>query len=370
MSALFTPLTLGELSLDNRIVIAPMCQYSANQGQATDWHLMHLGQLALSGAGLLIIEATAVQAAGRITPADLGLYDDACEAALHRVLQSVRAYSAMPIGIQLAHAGRKASSHVPWEGGGLLTPAQGGWQAVAPSAIAHASHEAPPAALNEAQMGDVIDAFVSAAQRAARLGLDLVEVHAAHGYLLHQFLSPLSNQRTDDYGGSLANRMRFPLRVLQAVRAALPASCPMGVRVSATDWVEGGWDLAQSLAFSQAAQACGCAYVHVSSGGISPEQRIPLAPGYQLPLAQATRQAVDVPVIGVGLITQAQQAEAAIHSGQADLVALARAMLYNPRWPWHAAAELGAQVQAPKPYWRCQPAGLKDLFAGARSSQR
>ncbi len=370
MSALFSPLELGRLRLPNRIVIAPMCQYSAEAGCATDWHLIHLGQLALSGAGLLIIEATGVSPEGRISPSDLGLYSDENEAALGRVLSAVRHHSAMPIGIQLGHAGRKASSQVPWEGGALLAPEDGGWQTVAPSAIPHAPHERPPVALDDAGLARVREDFAAAARRAARLGLDLIELHCAHGYLLHQFLSPLANQREDRYGGSLENRMRFPLEVFDAVRAAVPAGLPVGVRLSATDWVEGGWDVEQSVAFCQALEARGCSFLHVSSAGVSPQQKIPLGPGYQVPLAAEIRRTVKVPVIAVGLVTEAEHAEAIVAEGHADLVALGRGMLYNPRWPWHAAARLGAQVEAPRQYWRSQPAEHKGLFAGARIGQR
>ena len=370
MSALFSPLSIGKLQLPNRIVTAPMCQYSAEAGCASDWHLIHLGQLAQSGAGLLIIEATAVVPEGRITAGDLGLYSDEAEAALGRVLTAVRRYSAMPIGIQLGHAGRKASSQSPWDGGALLAPEEGGWQTVAPSAIPHAPDELPPVALDAAGLVRVRDAFVDAARRAARLGLDLIELHCAHGYLLHQFLSPLANQRTDRYGGSLENRMRFPLEVFDAVRAALPAALPVGVRFSATDWVDGGWDVEQSIAFSQALEARGCSFLHVSSAGVSPLQKIPLGPGYQVSLAAEIRRTVKVPVIAVGLVTTPEHAEAIIADGHADLVALGRGMLYDPRWPWHAAARLGAQVQAPRQYWRSQPAEHKALFAGARVGQR
>lgn len=370
MSTLFSPFDIGSLYLPNRIVIAPMCQYSAEDGCATDWHLIHLGQLALSGAGLLIIEATAVSPEGRISAGDLGLYSDATEAALARVLSSVRHHSAMPLGIQISHAGRKASSQAPWEGGALLAPAAGGWQTVAPSALPHAPGELPPVALDAAGLARVREDFAAAARRAARLGLDLIELHCAHGYLLHQFLSPLSNRREDEYGGTLENRMRFPLEVFEVMRAALPAGLPLGVRFSATDWVEGGWDVEQSIAFSQALEARGCSFLHVSSAGLSPLQKIPLGPGYQVPLAAEIRKAVDVPVIAVGLITEPEQAEAIVAQGQADLVALARTMLYDPRWPWHAAARLGAQVQAPRQYWRAQPAAFKTLFADAHIAQR
>lgn len=370
MSALFTPVRIGNLELPNRIVIAPMCQYSAEAGRATDWHLMHLGQLAVSGAGLLILEATAVTPEGRITPHDLGLYSEETEQALGRVLDAVGRYARIPLGIQLAHAGRKASSQAPWDGGALLSPQAGGWVPLAPSPLPHAAGEAAPAELDLAGLARIREAFAAAARRAARLGLDLVEVHAAHGYLLHQFLSPLANQRTDAYGGSLENRMRFPLEVFDAVRAAFPAERPVGVRISATDWVEGAWDVEQSIVFSQALEARGCAYVHVSSGGVATGQSKPLSPGYQIPLAEAIRAQVKVPVIGVGLITEPELAESIIAEGRADLVALGRAMLYNPRWPWHAAARLGARVAAPRQYWRSRPGGFKDLFGEVRTGQR
>jgi len=371
MPRLFEPLRLGALELHNRIIIAPMCQYSAVEGAATDWHMMHLGALALSGAGLLIIEASAVSPEGRITSADLGIYSDDDEAALARVVGAIRAQSPIKIAIQLAHAGRKASSHVPWEGGAQIGPDEAhGWHAVAPSALAHGPGEVPPVALDETGLEKVKADFVAAARRAVRLGLDGIELHAAHGYLLHQFLSPLSNQRNDDYGGDLAGRMRFPLDVFAAVTAAVPPDFPVWVRVSATDWVAGGWDIEGTIALARALEALGCAAIHVSSGGVSPLQQIPLGPGYQVPYAAQVKAAVKIPVIAVGLITEAEQAEAVLVEGQADAVALARAMLYDPRWPWHAAAALGAQVFAPKQYWRCQPRELKNLFEAARSGQR
>lgn len=359
MSLLFNATQLGKLTLDNRIVIAPMCQYSAQEGKASAWHRIHLGQLALSGAGLLIIEATAVEAAGRISPGDLGLWDDATEAALGSVLEDIRPYSDMPFGIQLGHAGRKASCAAPWLGGKQLSLEQGGWQTVAPSAQAFNPEDRAPVALTKQDLERLKNAFVDSAQRAAKLGIQLIELHAAHGYLLHQFLSPLSNQREDEYGGSLENRLRFPLEVFQAVRSALPDSVAVGVRLSATDWVEGGWDVEQSIIFSQQLEAAGSDYVHVSSGGLSPQQTISVGPGYQLPFARDIRAQVKIPVIGVGLITEPQQAEQALQVGDADLIALARAVLYNPRWPWHAAAELGAQAKAPSQYLRSEPHGLK-----------
>jgi 2,4-dienoyl-CoA reductase-like NADH-dependent reductase (Old Yellow Enzyme family) len=370
MSQLFSPFALGSLPLKNRIVIAPMCQYSAVEGAATDWHLVHLGHLALSGAAMLIIEATAVEAAGRITHGCLGLWSDATEAALARALQVARAHSRMPIAIQLGHAGRKASSHVPWQGGMLIPPAEGGWRPLAPSELPQLEGEAPPEVLDAAGIERIVAAFADAARRAHRLGLDAIELHAAHGYLLHQFLSPISNARTDAYGGSPENRMRLPLQVFEAVRAAVPASMPVGVRISATDWVEGGWDLAQSRVFVEALQARGLGFLHVSSGGVSPQQKIPLGPGYQVGLAEQLKRATGAPTIAVGLITEPEQAEAIVAGGQADLVALARAVLFDPRWPWHAAARLSAQVEVPPQYWRSQPRGMSGLFGDVHIGMR
>jgi len=366
MSKLFSPLNLGPLQLDNRVIIAPMCEYSAENGQATDWHLIHLGNLALSGAGLLITEATAVEPRGRITYADLGLWDDATEAALARVFKSVRRYSSMPIAIQLAHAGRKASTARPWDGGHTIAPdGENGWQTLSASNIAFHAGDPAPKAADEGDIEGVIAAFAAAARRADRLGVDAIEVHGAHGYLLHQFLSPLSNQRQDAYGGSLENRMRLLLQVFDAVRAVMPASKPVGVRISATDWVDGGWDLAQSIVLAKELERRGAAYIHVSSGGGSEHQKIPVGPGYQLPFAEAIKREVSMPVIAVGLITEPQQAEQVLLDDQADAIALARGMLYDPRWPWHAAAVLGAKVKAPPQYWRCEPHAVKGLFKAA-----
>lgn len=371
MSALFSPIKLGSLSLKNRIIIAPMCQYSAEDGKATDWHLIHLGGLALSGAGLLILEATAVEAIGRISLGDLGLWSNETEAALAKVLTSIRQYSAMPIAIQLGHAGRKASSQAPWHGGQLISLEDGGWQMAAPSALPHAQAERAPLALDEAGLQRVKQAFVDAAIRAHRLGIDAIEIHAAHGYLLHQFLSPIANQRTDQYGGSVESRLRFPLEVFDAVRAAVPKdSMAVGLRLSATDWVEGGLEISQSKLFVQELQERGCDFIHVSSGGVSPEQKIPLGPGYQVHLAEEIKQHCSIPVIAVGLITDAHQAEAIITAGKADAIAIARGILYDPHWPWHAAAQLGATVDVPKQYWRSQPRDQKNLFGDTRIGQR
>lgn len=363
---LFSPLDVGGLHLKNRIVIAPMCQYSAEDGKTTDWHLMHLGSLAQSGAGLLTIEATAVSPEGRISYADVGLYSDETEAALERTLNGVRRWSSMPIAIQLAHAGRKASTDLPWKGGRQIAPQhENGWQTIAPSAVAFNSADNAPTAMDKDELKRIRDAFVSAAQRSARLGLDAIQVHGAHGYLLHEFLSPLSNKRDDEYGGSLENRLRFPLEVFDAVRAVFPADRPVTMRVSGTDWVEGGWDIEQTVAFSQALAARGCAAIHVSSGGLDAGQKIPVGPSYQVPLARAVKAAVNIPVVAVGLITDFAQAEAILATGDADMIGLARTVLYDPRWPWHAAAHFGETIEAAPQFLRSQPRQFRNLFTQA-----
>ncbi len=362
MSKLFSLFNIGSLLLKNRIVIAPMCQYSSVNGETTDWHTMHLGQLALSGAGLLIIEATAVEPEGRITYGDLGLWSDKTEQALSKTLAAIRQYSDMPIGIQLAHAGRKGSCDLPWHGGKCLKTGENSWQTIAPSAVPFLEDDTVPQAMSLDRIEALKQAFVASAKRAERLGVDLIELHAAHGYLLHQFLSPIANQRDDAYGGSLENRMRLVLEIFNEIRRAVSNTIPVGIRISGTDWVQGGWDIEQSVRLSQKLEALNCAYIHVSSGGLSPKQTIPVHPNYQVGLAETVASAVSMPVIAVGLITEPEQAEAIIAEGRADLVGLARAMLYNPRWPWHAAAKLGAKVDAPPQYLRSQPHVLKDLF--------
>lgn len=361
--SLFSPFEVGNLKLANRIVIAPMCTYSAVDGCMTDWHVIHLGHLALSGAALLTIEATAVVPEGRISYADVGLWSDETEEAMARTLESVRRWSDMPITIQLAHAGRKASTDLPWRGGAQIAPGEAnGWQTVAPSPVPYAEGDHPPVALDDEGLARVRTAFAEAARRAARIGIDAVQIHAAHGYLLHEFLSPLSNRREDRYGGSLDNRMRFPLEVFDAVREAFPAERPVTVRVSGTDWVEGGWNIEETVAFAQALEAHGCDAIHVSGGGLDPRQQIPVGPSYQVPLARAVKKVTRMPVVAVGLITGYEQAEAIVGTGDADLVALARAILFNPRWPWHAAAHLGAKVRAPEQYMRSQPRQYQSLF--------
>jgi 2,4-dienoyl-CoA reductase-like NADH-dependent reductase (Old Yellow Enzyme family) len=362
-AALFKPLNIGVLNLLNRIVIAPMCQYSAEDGCMNEWHLIHLGKLALSGAALLTIEATAVMPEGRITHADTGIWNDRTYAAMGLILESIRRWSNMPIGIQLSHAGRKAATEVPWKGGRQFPPTDAlGWQTFAPSQLRYNEASFDPVALDKVGLKYIRDAFAAAARRAGKLGLDLVQVHAAHGYLLHQFLSPLTNHRNDAYGGSLENRMRFPLEVFEAVRSAVPAEMPVSTRVSATDWVAGGWDLDQTLHFAKALEQRGCDAIHVSTGGLHPNQHIPIGPSYQVPFARAVKQEVNIPVVAVGLITSFDQAEAIVGTGDADLVALARTILYDPNWPWHAAAHFGAKVHVPRQYLRSQPSRYKDLL--------
>jgi 2,4-dienoyl-CoA reductase-like NADH-dependent reductase (Old Yellow Enzyme family) len=369
--ALFSPFKLRDLTLANRIVVSPMCQYSAVDGCATDWHLAHWTQLLQSGAGMFTIEATAVSAIGRITHGCLGLYDDACEEAIARRLAIARRNAPpIPVAIQLAHAGRKGSSKVPWEGGQLIPVEQGGWTPVAPSAVPQLAGESPPAALDTAGIARIKQEFVAAAKRAARLELDALEIHCAHGYLLHEFLSPISNHRSDAYGGSFENRVRLPLEIFAAVRDVWPEPKPMGIRISATDWVDGGWTIEDSVALVKRLKEAGCDWIDTSSGGISPAQKIPLGPGYQVHLSRQIRRATSIPTIAVGLITEAKQAEAIVAAGDADLVAMARAMLWNPRWPWHAAATLGAQVVAPPQYWRSAPREAATVLANAKLGMR
>ncbi|MEM7544824.1 MAG: NADH:flavin oxidoreductase/NADH oxidase [Pseudomonadota bacterium] len=370
MSRLFTPLTLGTLTLPNRIIVAPMCQYAVTDGIAADWHMVHLGSLAMSGAGLVILEATAVSAEGRISPQDLGLYSDLNEAALAHVIAAMRGISSTPIAIQLGHAGRKASSRSPFDGGAQLKPEDAdGWQTVAPSDIPHGEDDAAPLALDQAGLERVKAEFVASAMRAVRLGFDGIELHMAHGYLLHQFLSPLANQRDDAYGGTTKNRRRYPMEVFEAVRAAVPATIPVWVRVSATDWAEGGLDVGEVVALGHDLKVSGCAALHVSSGGLSTAQDIPVGPGYQVHLATAMKD-IGLPVIAVGLITEPEQAEEIVASGQADAIAMARAFLWDPRWAWHAAAALGAKVEAPQQYWRSAPHGTPPPFHGFKHAQR
>ena len=350
-SLLFQPLTLRGLTLPNRIVIAPMCQYSAVDGCATDWHIIHLGHLAVSGAGLLILEATGVEPQGRISRECLGMYSEACEAALARVLAVVRRYANMPIGIQLGHAGRKGSQKKPTDGRGNVPASEGGWHTDAPSALPFIPEWQTPRALDRDGMERVKAAFVDATRRSARLGLDMIELHYAHGYLMSSFLSPIANRRDDAYGGSREKRMRFPLEVFAAVREAWPAERPLGVRCNGTDWDEAGITPDDAVAFSKELKALGCDYVDVSSGGNS-MARIPLGPGYQVPFAARVRREAGIATMAVGQIRDPRHAEAILAEGEADMIALGRGMLNDPRWPWHAAEDLGEQASFPYPYFR------------------
>lgn len=353
MSHLFDSVLIGSVELANRIAVAPMCQYSAADGCATDWHLQHLSQLSYSGAGLVMVEATAVERRGRITHGDLGLYSDDNEAALKGVIAAARRLGGPTrFGIQIGHAGRKASTHVPWVGGASLKPEEDAWGTISASAIPFAENWHVPHALTNDEIEHLIAAFVASAKRAVRIGFDVIEIHSAHGYLLHQFLSPISNRREDDYGGSLPNRMRFPLRVIEAVREAVPRSVAVGLRVSATDWIDGGWDVEQTIEYVRAASRFDLAYVCASSGGIRANVNVPVGPGYQLPFAKQIKAATGVTTRAVGLITSPHQAEEIIASGQADLIALARAFLDDPRWGWHAADALGAKAHFPSPYFQ------------------
>lgn len=354
-SVLFSPIRLAGLELSNRIVVSPMCQYSAEDGCATDWHLTHLGMLANSGASLLVLEATAVEPIGRITHADLGLYSDACEAALKRVIAHCRRIGSAKLGIQLAHAGRKASAQIPWRGGGPLGPNENPWETIAPSAVPAGPGWHVPRAMVAEDFARVREAFVATAKRAVRLGFDAVELHLAHGYLLHAFVSPIANKRTDAYGGSLEGRMRFPLEVASAVRAAVPAATPVGARINGSDWAPEGMTPDDAVALAKALKQAGLDYVCVSSGGITTDIRVNSGPGYQVPFAERVRREAKIPTRAVGLIASPQQAEAILTEGRADMVALARAMLDDPHWGWHAALALGADVPRPPQYERASP---------------
>ncbi len=354
MAHLFEPLQLRSLTLRNRIMISPMCQYSSVDGFATDWHLVHLGSRAVGGAGLVCSEATAVEARGRISPQDLGIWDDRHVDGLARIARFVREQGAVA-GIQLAHAGRKASTPRPWEKGTWVPPEAGGWVPVGPSAIPFSPTHATPTALSTAEVGEVVEAFRTAALRALEADFQVAEIHGAHGYLLHSFLSPLSNLRSDSYGGSFEKRIRLLLEVTDAVRAVWPEELPVVVRISTTDWVEGGWDVEQSVELAGRLVACGVDLVDCSSGGLVPDAKIPLGPGYQVPAATRIRREAGIPVAAVGLITEAEQAEAIVREEQADLVAIARASLRDPYFPLHAAQELGVDLHWPAQYERARP---------------
>ncbi len=355
MSTLFAPISLRAVTLRNRLGVSPMCQYSSRDGFANEWHLVHLGSFATGGAGLVLAEAAAVVPEGRISPHDLGIWDDGHVAELRRITDFVRAQGAA-VGIQLAHAGRKASTKRPWEGTGAVAPTDGGWDdVVAPSAIAFSDSYPQPHALTLDGIARVIEAFRAAARRAAMAGFQVVELHAAHGYLLHEFLSPLSNQRTDDYGGSFANRARLTLEVSATVRAVWPDDLPVFVRLSATDWAEGGWTVDESVQLATQLKAIGIDVVDCSSGGLVAHQQIALGPGYQVPFSRRIRHDAQVTTATVGLITEPEQAERIVRDGDADIVLMARELLRNPRWPLMAAHALGATVPWPPQYERARP---------------
>jgi 2,4-dienoyl-CoA reductase-like NADH-dependent reductase (Old Yellow Enzyme family) len=362
-STLFSPFKLAGLELPNRIVVSPMCQYSATDGCASDWHLTHLGMLANSGAAMVVVEMTDVERHGRITHGCLGLYSDECEAALSRVLMHCRRIGTAKFAIQLAHAGRKGSAQRSWEGGGPLGPDADPWETIAPSALPFGPGWHTPRAMTEADMARLCKSFATAAQRAVRIGFDAVEIHLAHGYLLHSFVSPLSNTRNDAYGGTLEGRMRFPLDVVRAMRAVVPKGTPLGARITASDWTEGGLTVEDGVACARMLEAAGLDYVDVSSGGIAADTRNPTGPAYNAPLAERVRKETGLAVRTVGLIVTPEQAEAVVAAGQADMVALGRAMLDNPHWGWQAARALGAEVARPPQYQRSGP----KMWPGAKA---
>ena len=354
-SALFSPIKLADLTLPNRIVVAPMCQYSANDGVGNDWHMTHLGMLANSGAGLLVLEATHVERLGRITHGCLGIYSDACEDALARIVAHCKRIGTAKLGIQIAHAGRKASSQRPWEGGQGLKPDQDPWETIGPSPIAFGANWQPPRQMTEEDIAHVRDAYVAGARRALRIGFDAIQLHMAHGYLIHAFTSPISNRRNDSYGGDLTGRMKFSLEVLRAMRAVLPKNYPLGARISAVDWVDGGLTADDAVRWVSAMKESGLDFVDVSSGGVTADIRTPATPGYNVPIAAQIKRATGVATSVVGLIVTARQAEEIVASGQADMIALGRAMLEDPHWAWMAAKELGGEVARPNQYLRAAP---------------
>ena len=354
-SALFSPIKLADLTLPNRIVVAPMCQYSAHDGVGDDWHMTHLGGLSNSGAGMLVVEATHVERRGRITHGCLGLYSDACEAALEHIVYHCRHIGSAKLGIQLAHAGRKASVGRPWEGSKPLSEAEDAWPTIGPSAVPFGPGWHTPRAMTEDDMAHVTASFVDAAKRTLRVGFDAIELHCAHGYLFHSFVSPLSNKRNDDYGGSLTGRMKFPLEVARAVRAVVPRHIPLGARITGTDWVEGGLTTDDAVEFAKGLKQEGLDYIDVSSANITPESRWPTDPGFNVPAAERVRRECGIPVRAVGMIVSAKQAEAIVAEGKADMVALARAFLDDPHWAWHAAQALDAEVARPIQYARTAP---------------
>lgn len=365
MSMLFSPITLRSMTAANRIMVSPMGQCSAVEGRATNWHMMHLGNMAISGAGMLVIEATAINPNARNTPVDLGLWNDAQAEALQPAIAFCREHSDVKLGLQLWHAGRKGSVQPAWLRHKPIAREDGGWTVYSASDIPYPNRWVP-AALTTDQIKELIADYVAVARRADSLGLDFLEVHGAHGYLIHNFLSPLTNKREDAYGGDLRGRMRFALEVFEAVRAGWPAHKPLGMRLSCTDWVKNGWSLDDSVVLANELKKLNCDYITASSGGSVPEQEITIGPGYQVPFAAEIRRKVGVKTAAVGLITEARQAEQILQDGDADIIALARGMIYNPRWPWHAAIELGEEPDFPVQYERAHPAMRKTDFLRAK----
>ena len=355
---LFTPIQIGGITLPNRVVIAPMCQYSADDGSMTDWHHVHLGTMACSGAGLFVVEKTNVTREGRITHGCTGIYSDHNEAAMARAVQIYREITKNPIGIQIGHAGRKASSQVPWAGGKALGASESPWQTVAPSAIPFGEGWHTPRELTKDDLRHLLEAYVSATLRAKRIGFDEVEIHSAHGYLLHQFLSPLSNQRKDEYG---KNRMKFPLEVAAAMRESWPKDRSLGIRINATDWVDGAWTPDDAVVYVRELQKIGLDFVCVSSGATVPYAKIPVGPGFQVQFSEKIRKETGMKTRAVGMIADPDQAEEILVSGKADMIAMARAILDNPRWVWHAAERFGVKLDLPPQYARSR----YDLWPGA-----
>ena len=351
-SQLFSPFSMRGTTIDNRTVVSPMCEYSAVDGDAQDWHLMHLGQYAVSGIGLVITEAAAVEPRGRITPQCLGLWSDSNEVALERVVRFCREHGSARMGVQLAHAGRKASTHRPWDGRDPLSADEGAWETVSSSANPHAEGWHTPKSMDRTDLDTVKAAFVDSARRAQRIGFDVIELHGAHGYLLHEFLSPIANTRDDEYGSSLENRMRYPLEVFAAVREVWPEDRVLGLRVSATDWMDGGWNDDEAVEFSRRLKDLGCDYVCASSGGVSEAQKIVLGEGYQVRFAERIRREAELPTMAVGMIYDPHHAERIVADGQADMVALARGLLFDPHWALRAAAVLGVETAGPPQYAR------------------
>ena len=354
-SALFSPYRINGLELANRINVAPMCQYSASDGVVGDWHLTHLGMLANSGAGLVFVEMTDVERRGRITHGCVGIYSDECEAALARVIAHCKRIGSAKFGIQIAHAGRKASSQRPWEGGQGLKPDQDPWETIGPSPIAFGANWAPPRQMSEEDIAHVRDAYVMGAKRALRVGFDTIQLHMAHGYLIHAFTSPISNRRNDGYGGDLNGRTKFSLEVLRAMRAVLPKDYPLGARISAVDWIDGGLTVEDAVQWVAAMKESGLDYVDVSSGGVTADTRTPTTPGYNVPIAAQIKRDTGIATSVVGLIATPRQAEEIVATGKADMIALGRAMLEDPHWAWMAAKELGADVARPNQYLRAAP---------------